>query len=106
MAETHDMNDEAKKSDFNIKLNIAGKVYPLTIVRENEELFRRAEREINDLASKLRTKYRAEREDYLAMAAFYIALDKVKMEMSRSLGEDIDKLVELEKRLDKWLESR
>ncbi len=61
-------------SKFNIRLTIAGKGYPLTIEREAEEKYRRAERQINDLVSKFRGRFRAESEDYLAMAALQIAV--------------------------------
>lgn len=88
---------------FNIKLTIAGKSYPLTIEREKEEKYRRAEREINTLVSMYKTRFRAEPEDYLAMAALQISVNNVEMEMSRSLGDDIDKLVELDTRLDNYL---
>lgn len=90
-------------SKFNIKLNIAGKSYPLTIDREMEEKYRRAEKEINGLITKFRGKFRAESEDYLAMAALQIAVANVEMEMSRSLGEDMDALVEMERQLEDYL---
>lgn len=88
---------------FNIRLTIAGKSYPLSIERENEEKYRRAEAEINDLVTEFRGRFRAENEDYLAMAALQIALANVEMEMSRSLGDDIDALVDLDRQLDSYL---
>ena len=90
---------------LNIKLTIAGKSYPLSIERENEEKYRRAEAEINDLVTEFRGRFRAETEDYLAMAALQIALANVEMEMSRSLGDDIDALVDIDNQLDSYLNS-
>ncbi len=90
---------------LNIKLNIAGKSYPLSIEREKEEKYRRAEREVNELITKFRSRFRAEDEDYLAMAALQISLANVEMEMSRSLGDDIDALMEINKELDDYLGS-
>lgn len=90
---------------LNIKLTIAGKSFPLSIERENEEKYRRAEAEINDLVTEFRTRFRAPDEDYLAMAALQIALANVEMEMSRSLGDEIDSLVEIDRRLDDYLNS-
>lgn len=90
---------------FNIRLNIAGKSYPLSIEREMEEKYRRAEREVNELVAKFRGRFRAEGEDYLAMAALQIAVANVEMEMSRSLGEDIDALNEIDKELEDYLAS-
>lgn len=92
-------------SKLNIRLNIAGKSYPLSIEREKEEKYRRAEKEINDLVTKFRSRFRAESEDYLAMAALQISLANVEFEMSRSLGEDIDALVDIDKELDEYLSS-
>lgn len=88
---------------LNIKLTIAGKSYPLSIERESEEKYRRAEAEINDLVTEFRGRFRAETEDYLAMAALQIALANVEMEMSRSLGDEIDALVDIDRRLDDYL---
>lgn len=85
---------------FEIKLNIAGKSYPLTIERAMEEKYRRAEREVNQLVSTYRGRFRAESQDYLAMAALQIAVSNVEMEMSRSLGEELDTLKELDIKLD------
>ncbi|MCC8036181.1 MAG: cell division protein ZapA [Rikenellaceae bacterium] len=84
---------------FNIKLTIAGKSYPLSIEREMEEKYRRAEREVNQLVAKFRGRFRAGSEDYLAMAALQIAVSNVEMETSRSLGEELDKLKELDIKL-------
>ena len=90
---------------FNIKLTIAGKSYPLSIEREAEEKYRRAERQINELVAKFRGRFRAEPEDYLAMAALQIAVHNVEMEMSRTVaGDDVEALKELDARLDTLLE--
>lgn len=88
---------------LNIKLTIAGKSYPLPIEREEEEKYRRAEAEINDLVTVYRGKYRAETEDYLALAALQIALTNVELEMSRSLGNEIDALIDIDRQLDSYI---
>jgi cell division protein ZapA len=88
---------------LDIKLTIAGKVYPLAIDRDKEERYRRAEAEINKIVTEFRGRYRAEREDYLALAALRIALENVDMEMSRSLGEEIDALKEIDRQLDDYI---
>lgn len=93
------------ESKLNIRLNIAGRSYPLSIEREKEEKYRRAEKEINDLVTKFRSRFRAESEDYLAMAALQISLANVELEMSRSLGDEIDSLVEVDRELDEYLTS-
>lgn len=95
----------ADYSRLRITLNIAGHSYPMTIEREAEEMYRRAEKEINTLMAKFRGKFVGEEDNYLAMAALQIALTNVEMEMSRSLGEDFDKLIEIDKQLDDYLSS-
>lgn len=88
---------------LNIKLTIAGKAYPMTIDREKEEFYRRAEKEVNELIAVYRNRFRAEPEDYLAMAALQLAVTNVEVERSRSLGEHIDKLAALDKELERYI---
>ena len=85
---------------FNIRLNVAGKSYALGIEREKEEIFRRAEKEVNRLTAAVESQYMADREDYLAVVALQLA---VKVVASRSLGRDIDELDALNRRLDEHL---
>lgn len=47
---------------FNIRLNVAGKSYALGIEREKEEIFRRAEKEVNRLTAAVESQYMADRE--------------------------------------------
>ncbi len=95
--------DEQMTDKLNIRLTIAGKVYPLSIDREKEERYRRAEADINRIVTEFRGRFRAENEDYLALAALQIALQNLEMEMSRSLGEEIDTLKKIDRELDKYL---
>lgn len=92
-------------SKLDIKLTIAGKVYPLTIDREKEERYRRAEGDINKIVAEFKGRFRAETEDYLALAALQIALANIDMEMSRSLGEEIDALKDIDRELGDYLNS-
>lgn len=88
---------------FNITLNVAGKRYPMSIEREKEEIFRRAEKEVNRLVAVAESTFDAEKDDYLAMAALQLAVKVVELESDRSLGKDIDRLEELSRRLDEHL---
>lgn len=88
---------------FDIRLTVAGKTYPLVINREDEEIYRKAEREVNSWIDLYKKKFRAEAEQYLAMAALQIARENAKMKLSRSLGDDIDELVKLEATIDEYL---
>ncbi len=91
------------KETFRITLNIAGKSYPLNIEREKEEIFRKAEKEINRWVATLESQFLSDTEGYLAMSALQLALKVVEMETSRSLGDDIDALQELDRKLDEHL---
>lgn len=88
---------------FDIRLTIASRSYSLNIDRSKEELFRRAEREINRWVATLESQYRSDNEGYLAMVALQLALQNVELNSSRSLGEDIDALKELDRLIDRQL---
>ncbi|MBQ4278421.1 MAG: cell division protein ZapA [Rikenellaceae bacterium] len=88
---------------LNIKLNIAGKPYPLSIERSDEEKYRRAERDVNMLVSTYKKHFRAEAEDYLAMAALQLAVNNIDSEMNRGLGEAEGELIDLDRQLDEYL---
>jgi len=87
---------------LNINLKIAGRSFALEVERESEERYRRAEREVNQMINHFRA-YAIDDEGRLAMAALQIALEKVTIEMSRTLGDEMDALVELDNRLDTYL---
>ena len=93
-------------SKINIHLKIAGRSFPLAIEREDEERYRRAEREVNELVAHYKNNFRGDENDHLAMAALQIALEKVTLEMSRSLGAEMDALVELDRKLDNYMTSK
>ena len=76
-----------------ISVRLAGKEYPMTIPQAEEEKYRRAARDINSLIAAYKTRFMAEPEDYLAMAALQVAADKVDLEMK---GEMTDQAVRLQ----------
>ena len=82
-----------------IKLKVIGKEYPMTIQQNEEEKFRRAAQDLNALISAYKTRFVAEPEDYLAMAA----ADKVGLEMDRKLSDEEKALSELEQEIDDYL---
>lgn len=85
-----------------IKLNIAGKPFSLTIDRDKEEIYRRAEKEANHLFALFESQFRGDTELHLAMTALQLSLNNVKLSLSRSLGKDIDALTEMESRIDDY----
>ena len=56
---------------MNIKLTILGRSYPIAIEREQEEIYRKAEREVNATVTKLKAVYNVEAQDYLAMTDWW-----------------------------------
>ncbi len=88
---------------FNITLKVAGKVFPLPIERAKEERYRRAEREVNAVIDRFRKLYRAEDDEYLAMAALQMAVNCVELELRGSMDSDEEKLKAIENQLDQYL---
>ena len=91
-------------SGLSIKVNIAGRVYPLNISHEEEENVRRAAKQINDDIEKLRENYAVrDKQDLLAMTALQHATQL----LSASKDEDgtmaESRLLELEESLDTFL---
>ena len=65
-------------SSLSIKVNIAGRTYPLTIAREEEEMIRKAAAEINKNIDLLKQSYAVkDNQDLLAMTALQFATKSV-----------------------------
>lgn len=86
-----------------ITVKIGGKEYPMTINQNDEEKYRRAAKEINQLIAAYKASYMAEPEDYLAMAAIQVAVGKVTLEMDRSLSNQLEELDALNREIDNYL---
>lgn len=90
-------------SELSIKVSVAGRVYPLTILREEEEYIRRAASQIDDNIRELQNSYAVkDKQDLLAMTALQVASEK--LNISRQLDTDLtSRLTSLNKRLDELL---
>ena len=88
---------------LNINLDIAGKKYPLRIERAKEELYRKAEKEINRWVATIESRYRMDKEGCLAMAALQVALQNVEHATSRTIDDDLAELTAIERTLDDYL---
>jgi len=88
---------------LNINLDIAGKKYPLRIERAEEELYRKAEKEINRWVATIESRYRMDKEGCLAMAALQVALQNVEHATSRNIDDDLAELTAIERTLDDYL---
>ncbi len=68
-------------SKFHIKLQIAGRYYPLMIEREDEERFRKAARLINEKVAQYKQRYKEKDiQDFLSMAALQFVLRELEIE--------------------------
>lgn len=75
----------------------------MTIPKADEEKYRRAVREINEMISAYKGNFVAEPEDYLAMAALQAAVDKVSLEMQRSVNDEVAQLERISEEIDRYL---
>ena len=84
-----------------IKLNIGNRIYPLNVNIEQEEVLRKAAKEINDMITKYEKSYAVkDKQDSLAMCALEIFTNNKKIAMDQSkIGsnteEKLNKLIEL-----------
>lgn len=86
-----------------ISVKLAGKEFAMTIPKNDEEKYRRAAQEVNELISAYKGSFVAETEDYLAMAALQVAVDKVSMRMDRTLADEKASLQEINDQLNSYL---
>ena len=84
-----------------IKLNIGNRIYPLNVNTEQEEVLRKAAKEINDMITKYEKSYAVkDKQDSLAMCALEIFTNNKKITMDQSkFGSKTDmklsKIIEL-----------
>ena len=76
-----------------IKLNIGNRIYPLNVSTEQEEVLRKAAKEINDMITKYEKSYAVkDKQDSLAMCALEIFTNNKKITMDQSkFGSNTDK---------------
>lgn len=92
---------------LNIKLDVAGKPYEMTINARNEEVYRLAAKEINNrLAAAQQTRVDGFGvQDYLAIVAVDLMISNIRLMRRSSVDEgDLKALSELAERLSKHLE--
>jgi cell division protein ZapA len=96
------MNDTIK-----INLNIADSYYPITIQREEEEMMRKAAKQVNDRLNLYREKYRTQPTDkLLAMVAYQFAQEKLTLEQRNDTKPFTDKIRELTDLLEKHFDGK
>ena len=88
------------KDQLSIKVTVAGRVYPLTIDRQEEETVRKAAKLINEKVNEYQKNYNIkDSQDLLAMAALPFAKQAIELENTSLNGEKAlhDKLQKIDK---------
>lgn len=84
--------------DLSIKVNIAGRVYPMTVSQQEEEGIRKATKAIDEMVKEYEQKYAVkDKQDLLAMCALQYATEAITLR-GKTIIEDHgieDKLKEL-----------
>ncbi|WP_159519343.1 cell division protein ZapA [Sunxiuqinia indica] len=89
---------------LSININIDGRVYPLTIVREDEEKYRKAAKILNDIILQYRKKYADhDSKDFLAMTAFQFVLKNLALEEQADDSPFIEEIKILNEQLGDYL---
>ena len=89
---------------LSININIDGRVYPLTIIREDEEKYRKAAKILNDIILQYKKKYaNNDSKDFLAMTAFQFVLKNIEMEEQADASPFIEEIKELNEVLGDYL---
>lgn len=92
-------------SSLSIKVNIAGRTYPLTIQMEEEEHIRKAASDINDTLQYFQENYAVkDRQDLLAMTALQLLSKSMMQNQSGSVENEENQLSELNNTLQSFLE--
>lgn len=77
----------------------------MIIPEDQEERYRRAATEINQLVSAYKGSFVAEPEDYLAMAAIQTAVLKVNLEMERGMTDQMEEIEKIDEKIDSYFNS-
>jgi cell division protein ZapA len=89
---------------LSININIDGRIYPLTIVKEEEEKYRKAAKILNEILLQYKKKYADhDSKDFLAMAAFQFVLKNLELEERVDESPFIEEIKELNEVLGDYL---
>ena len=75
--------------DLSIKVNIAGRIYPLTVQQDEEENIRKATKAIEEMLKDYEQNYAVkDKQDLLAMCALQYATQKIELESKTVIEDD------------------
>lgn len=94
-------------STLKVKINIAGRLYPLTVNAEEELAVREAGKEINKLIQEFEDRYAVtDKQDAIAMVALQMT-SKLNLQKETNVGDDLElneRIAQLIEFVDKELE--
>ena len=94
------MDDEL----FTINVNLAGHRFPLTIKRQEEQIYRDAAKNLKQKIDSYRERYaQLPYESVLVMSAFHFAIEVEAVKHKEDVGPVVEKMELLNNELDKYL---
>lgn len=92
------------KDEFLIKVNVAGRLYPLNIKRNREEIIRKAAKSINEKVLQYQQKYKdKDIQDFLAMASLQFVVKVIEAEAKTDVSPVLKELETMEQELNEFL---
>lgn len=89
-----------------VKLKIADMEFPFNGVDSSEEeIYRHAAKTVNEMHAALPKNKGWVAKQEFALIALQFAMENLRMKTSRSLGEEVDRLADLERMLDDYIAS-
>lgn len=96
------MNDEIK-----INLQMAGSTYPLTIKRKDEEMIRKAAKEVDNRMNAYKKHFpNVSPERIIAMVAYQFSLEKLRLEDRNDTEPYTNKIKELTEELENYFKEQ
>lgn len=91
-------------SELSIKVTIAGRSYPLTIKRDEEEMIRKAAKSIDEQVNRFQANYAVkDKQDLLAMTALQLATRNASSNLDTDQTELENQLAEIDQLLNEHL---
>lgn len=90
--------------EFLIKVNVAGRFYPLNIKRNREEIIRKAVKTINEKVLQYQQKYKdKDIQDFLAMASLQFVVKVLESEAKTDVSPVLKELEAMEQELSEFI---
>lgn len=89
-----------------VKLKIADMEFPFNEVDSSEEeIYRHAAKMVNEMHAQLPRNPKWVAKQEFALVALQLAMENLRMKTSRTIGDDVDRLAQIERQLDDYIGS-